>query len=259
MGHRTNQVGNTARWFDLPPAFGQPARPLIGAGQDQVVCTDSTSINLYKVPSAALNIAREDSPACKRIVSERSNFPTDPYIAGRPVQGARVELVLAELKRLLLRWTSDVAVLMLTHVNLPHRRHARHGRHHRRRAGPGYFVRGTWPTRRRCAATCLAQNADFSIGCYKYLNGGPGAPAFVWVRTRTPCQLVPATLCRAGGAMPHRSSSRPTHQPAPKQPATCAARSPSSARRSANAGWMCSPPHEVYGMRRLAPSPSLTD
>ena len=71
---------NTASWFDLPQRLGNQLAPLIGAGKDEVVCTDSTSINLYKVLSAALNIAREDSPARKRIVSERSNFPTDLYI-----------------------------------------------------------------------------------------------------------------------------------------------------------------------------------
>ena len=107
---------NTARWFDLPQRLGNQLAPLIGAGPDQVVCTDSTSINLYKVLSAALNIAREDSPTRKRIVSERSNFPTDLYIAEGLCKERGLELVLVEPEEINAALTSDVAVLMLTHV-----------------------------------------------------------------------------------------------------------------------------------------------
>ena len=108
---------NTASWFDLPQRLGNQLAPLIGAGKDEVVCTDSTSINLYKVLSAALNIAREDSPARKRIVSERSNFPTDLYIAEGLCKERGLELVLVEPEEIAASLTSDVAVLMLTHVN----------------------------------------------------------------------------------------------------------------------------------------------
>jgi kynureninase len=69
-------------WLVCPAAeAGQPIAPLIGAGPDEVVATDSTSINLYKVLTAALNIAAQDAPSRKLVVSERSNFPTDLYIA----------------------------------------------------------------------------------------------------------------------------------------------------------------------------------
>ena len=88
------QSWNTASWFDLPQRLGNQLAPLIGAGPNEVVCTDSTSINLYKVLSAALNIAREDSPARRRIVSERSNFPTDLYIAEGLCKERGLELVL---------------------------------------------------------------------------------------------------------------------------------------------------------------------
>ena len=69
---------NDAGWVDLPQRLGDQLAPLIGAGPGEVVCTDTTSINLYKVLSAALNIVRADAPARSKLLSERSNFPTDP-------------------------------------------------------------------------------------------------------------------------------------------------------------------------------------
>ncbi len=75
------QSWNTAGWFTLPQRVGDKIARLIGAGPGEVVAADSTSINLYKVLSAALNIAAADAPGRTKIVSERSNFPTDLYIA----------------------------------------------------------------------------------------------------------------------------------------------------------------------------------
>ncbi|HOZ65535.1 MAG TPA: kynureninase, partial [Burkholderiaceae bacterium] len=72
---------NTAGWFDMPQRLGNKVARLIGAAPGEVVATDSTTINLYKVLSAALNIAAQDAPQRKVVVSERSNFPTDLYIA----------------------------------------------------------------------------------------------------------------------------------------------------------------------------------
>ena len=177
---------NTARWFDLPQRLGNQLAPLIGAGPDQVVCTDSTSINLYKVLSAALNIAREDSPARKRIVSERSNFPTDLYIAEGLCKERGLELVLVEPEEIAASLTSDVAVLMLTHVN--YRTGAMHDMAAITAAAQAQGILCVWDLAHSAGAVpvdLLGANADFSIGCgYKYLNGGPGAPAFVWVHPR---------------------------------------------------------------------------
>lgn len=72
---------NAAGWFDLPQRLGNQIAPLIGAGPGEVVATDSTSINLFKVLAAALSIAATDHPTKRIVVSERSNFPTDLYIA----------------------------------------------------------------------------------------------------------------------------------------------------------------------------------
>src|SRR5215831_7500442 len=72
---------NTAGWFDLPRRLGDKLAPLIGAGEREVVVTDTTSLNLFKVLAAALRVQRARDPARKVIVSEASNFPTDLYIA----------------------------------------------------------------------------------------------------------------------------------------------------------------------------------
>ena len=72
---------NSAGWFELPQRLGNKIAPLVGAKAGEVVATDSTSINLYKVLSAALHIAARREPGRKVVVSERSNFPTDLYIA----------------------------------------------------------------------------------------------------------------------------------------------------------------------------------
>src|SRR2546422_1341570 len=86
---------NSAGWFSLPQRLGDKIAQLIGAKPGEVVATDSTSINLYKVLSAALNIAAQDAPQRKVIVSERSNFPTDLYIAEALCRerGLRLQLV----------------------------------------------------------------------------------------------------------------------------------------------------------------------
>ena len=177
---------NTARWFDLPQRLGNQLAPLIGAGPDQVVCTDSTSINLYKVLSAALNIAREDSPARKRIVSERSNFPTDLYIAEALGRERGCTLKLIEPHEVAASLTPDVAVLMLTHVN--YRTGAMHDMSAVTQAAHAAGALVVWDLAHSAGAVPVdltGAGADYAVGCgYKYLNGGPGAPAFVWAHPK---------------------------------------------------------------------------
>ena len=72
---------NTAGWITLPQRVGDKIARLVGAGPGELVVADSTSVNLFKVLTAALSIARTDAPGRTRIVSERTNFPTDLYIA----------------------------------------------------------------------------------------------------------------------------------------------------------------------------------
>ena len=177
---------NSAGWFALPRRVGDRIAPLIGAGGGEVVATDTTSINLYKVLSAALNIAAQDAPGRRTIVSERSNFPTDLYIAEALCRERGCTLKLIEPHEVAASLTPDVAVLMLTHVN--YRTGAMHDMAAVTAAAHAAGALVVWDLCHSAGAVPVDLNgaqADFAVGCgYKYLNGGPGAPAFVWVHPR---------------------------------------------------------------------------
>ena len=175
---------NTAGWFDLPQRLGNQIAPLIGAGQGEVVVADTTSINLYKVLSAAMSIAHADSPGRRVVLSERSNFPTDLYIAEGLCAQRGYTLQLVEPHEIAAHLNQDLAVLMLTHVN--YRTGAMHDMAaltHNAHAAGALVV---WDLAHSAGAVPVdltGAGADFAVGCgYKYLNGGPGAPAFVWVK-----------------------------------------------------------------------------
>ena len=174
---------NSAGWFEAPQRLGNKIARLVGAGADEVVATDSTSVNLFKVLSAALTLARQDNPARRRIVSERSNFPTDLYIAQGLCQERGCELQLVEPDEIGAALTAEVAVLMLTHVN--YRTGAMHDMAALTAAAHAAGALTVWDLAHSAGAVPVdlrGAQADFAIGCgYKYLNGGPGAPAFVWV------------------------------------------------------------------------------
>jgi kynureninase len=177
---------NSAGWFELPRRLGDKIAPLVGARPGELVATDSTSINLYKVLSAALRICAEASPSRKVIVSERSNFPTDLYIA-RSLCGERgLRLQLVDDGQVAPALTDDVAVLMLTHVN--YRTGALHDMQALTSAAHRAGALVVWDLAHSAGAVPVdlhAAGADFAVGCgYKYLNGGPGAPAFAWVHPR---------------------------------------------------------------------------
>ncbi|MFT7773136.1 kynureninase [Roseateles sp.] len=175
---------NSAGWIHQPRKLGDRLAPWIGAQPGEVLVADSTSINLYKVLHAALQM----QPAQRRVVvSERSNFPTDLYIAQSLVQAQGGELVLADapedIPALL---DGRCAVLMLTHVNY------RSGRMHDMveltRLAHEAGALALWDLCHSAGGVPVdlrGADADFAIGCgYKYLNGGPGAPAFVWMHPR---------------------------------------------------------------------------
>ena len=177
---------NSAGWYTLPQRLGDKIALLIGAQPGEVVATDSTSINLYKVLSAALRLAAAQDPRRKIVVSERSNFPTDLYIARSLCKehGCTLHLVGDEAVEAALG--EDTAVLMLTHVN--YRTGAMHDMKAVTAAAHAAGVLAVWDLAHSAGAVPVdlqACDADFAIGCgYKYLNGGPGAPAFVWVHPR---------------------------------------------------------------------------
>jgi kynureninase len=177
---------NDAGWYELPRRLGDRIASLIGAGPDEVVAADGTSVNLYKVLCAALAIAAADAPARKTIISERSNFPTDLYIAEGLARERGLELQLLEAEQIPAALDARTAVLMLTHVN--YRTGAMHDMAAVTRAAHAAGALVVWDLCHSAGAVEVdlrAADADFAIGCgYKYLNGGPGAPAFVWVHPR---------------------------------------------------------------------------
>ena len=177
---------NSAGWFDMPQRLGNKIAQLIGAGSGEVVATDSTSINLFKVLSTALSIAAIDTPERKILVSERSNFPTDLYIAEALCKERGLTLLLIDEKDIQAALTPDVAVLMLTHVN--YRTGAMHDMQAVTATAHAKGILCVWDLAHSAGAVPVnltAVKADFAVGCgYKYLNGGPGAPAFVWVNPK---------------------------------------------------------------------------
>ncbi|HEX7887778.1 MAG TPA: kynureninase [Ramlibacter sp.] len=177
---------NTAGWYEMPGRLGDRIATLIGAGAGEVVATDSTSINLFKVLSAALSIAAADAPQRRVVLSERSNFPTDLYIAEGLCRERGLELKLVEAEGIADALDERSAVLMLTHVN--YRTGAMHDMAAVTRAAHAAGALVIWDLAHSAGAVEVdlrGADADFAIGCgYKYLNGGPGAPAFVWVHPR---------------------------------------------------------------------------
>jgi kynureninase len=181
---------NTAGWYELPRRVGAKIAQLIGAQPDEVIVADSTSVNLFKVLSAALAL----SPERRVILSETHNFPTDLYIAqGLIAQlGGHHELRLVDSADIPAAIDTDTAVVYLTHVNY--------------RSGLMYDMREItaqahhhgaltiWDLAHSAGAvpvTLNAAGADFAVGCgYKYLNGGPGAPAFLYVAHRHQASFV---------------------------------------------------------------------
>jgi len=177
---------NAAGWIEAPRRVGAKIARLIGAADDEVICADSTSVNLFKALAAALRLQRGREPRRDTVVTESGNFPTDLYIAQSVAEfcGARLRMVAAEEIEAAL--DDRCALLLLTHVNY------RNGRMHdlaaltqaAHRAGAMML----WDLAHSAGAVPVdlnAAGADFAVGCgYKYLNGGPGAPAFVYVARR---------------------------------------------------------------------------
>lgn len=176
---------NSNDWIDLPVTVGEKIAALLGAGPGQTICCDSISVNLFKLLATALKFR----PGRHVVLTQEDNFPADLYIA----QGLRdlcgpdsCEIKLAEEDDIETALDETVAVLMLTHVNY------RSGRMHDMQAltrlahDKGALV--IWDLAHSAGALPLQLDdcdVDFAVGCgYKYLNGGPGAPAFIYAAKR---------------------------------------------------------------------------
>lgn len=206
--------GWTSRgWIDLPARVATAIAPLVGAAPDEVMVADSISVNLYKLLAAALELR----PGRRVIVSEVDNFPTDLYVAQGLAEllGGRCELRLVERARLAEALDREVAVLMLTHVDF------RSGEMHDMAAwteaahAAGALV--LWDLAHSAGAMPVDLDgcgADLAVGCgYKYLNGGPGAPAFSFVAGRHHGDLRSPLWGWMGHAAPFEFAT--SYQPAP--------------------------------------------
>ncbi|WP_086606652.1 kynureninase [Erythrobacter donghaensis] len=178
---------NSANWFDMASRIGGKIAPLIGAAKHEVIACDSTSVNLFKLIAAALRMR----PGRKVVLSEPGNFPTDLYmIAGLEAQGLATRR-LAERARLVAALHDDVALLMLTHVH--YKTGALHDMAALTRAAHEAGALVLWDLSHSTGALPVdldGVGADFAVGCgYKYLCGGPGAPAFAFVAERHQADL----------------------------------------------------------------------
>ena len=203
---------NLHGWIALQQRIGAKIGRLIGAREGETIVADSTSVNLFKLLEAGLDLR-----STRRVVlSETSNFPTDLYIAEGLLRhlGRGHELRLAEPDEIEAAMTDDVAVVMLTHVNY--------------RTGRMYDLRGIterahangsimlWDLSHSAGAVPVGlsnANADFAVGCgYKYLNGGPGAPAYLYVAERHQSRISPVLSGWLGHESPF--AFEPAYRPA---------------------------------------------
>ena len=173
---------NSAGWYEQPRRVGDLIAPLIGAGPGQVVMGDTLSIKVFQALSAALNL----NPGRKVILSDNGNFPSDLYVAQGLAQAVGAELRIVAPEEVETSITPDLAVLMLTEVDY------RTGRRHDMAALTALAheagALAVWDLAHSAGAVdvdLMGADADFAVGCtYKYLNGGPGSPGFIWVHPR---------------------------------------------------------------------------
>ncbi len=183
---------NQADWISLPKQVGDRIAGLIGAPKGSVATGDTLSIKVYQALDAALKMR----PGRKTILSDSGNFPTDLYMAQGLIGtiGKDYEIRTPAPEDVAENITDDVAAVLLTHVDY------RTGRLHdmaditRRAQDAGAVM--IWDLAHSAGALPLdlaGSNAEFAVGCtYKYLNGGPGAPAFIYARPDIVTDIDPA-------------------------------------------------------------------
>ena len=184
---------NKAGWMQQPQELGDRIGRLIGAASGTVVLGDTLSIKVYQALAAALDLA----PAGRKVIlSDSGNFPTDLYMAQGLIKtlDRDHELRVVRPQDVATALSDDIAVLMLTEVDY------RTGRRHDMQAltaqAQALGIVTIWDLAHSAGAIEVdlnAANADFAVGCtYKYLNGGPGAPAFIYVAPRHADMTAPA-------------------------------------------------------------------
>ena len=173
---------NAAGWIEAPQRAGAKIARLIGAQAHEVTVADSTSVNLYKLAAGALSLR----PGRRTILTESGNFPTDVYVLEglAAISGATLKVVAPDAVRDAI--DADTAVMALTHVHYKSaRRWDMVGMTAAAHARGALALWDLSHTTGALAVNLNAAHADLAVGCgYKYLNGGPGAPAFLFVAER---------------------------------------------------------------------------
>ena len=181
------QSWNKHGWIDWPTNVAAMLAPIVGAEPNELLIADSTSVCLFKLLSAAAR-AR---PERRTIVTQQGNFPTDLYVAAGVADMLGLELDLVPAGKIAKALNRDTAVLTLTHVDY------RSGEIHDMRvineAAHRAGALTLWDLSHSAGAIELDLSwagCDLAVGCgYKYLNGGPGAPAFIYVADRLQQEL----------------------------------------------------------------------
>ncbi len=183
---------NKAGWMQMSTDVGDRIARLIGAEPGHVITGDTLSIKVYQALASALEL----NPTRKVVLSDNGNFPSDLYMAQGLLKslGPDYELRVVNPEDVAENLTADVAVMMLTEVDY------RTGRLHDMKSLTALAhekgVITVWDLAHTAGATQVdlaGSDADFAVGCtYKYLNGGPGAPAFIYVSPKHVAQVRPA-------------------------------------------------------------------
>lgn len=205
---------NEHNWIDLPVSVGEKIAPLVGAAKGQVICCDSISVNLFKLLSAGLRLNSRRN----KVLSTADNFPTDLYM----VQGLSellgtdlCQLKLVEERQIEQSMDESVAILLLTHVNFRTGKLLDMAKLTQLAHDKGIIV--IWDLAHSAGAVEVDLDScavDFAVGCgYKYLNGGPGAPAFLYVAKRHQTNTKQPLVGWMGHAKPF--AFEPMYQQAP--------------------------------------------
>jgi kynureninase len=191
-----------ADWMAAPRRVGDKIARLLGASPGEVIACDSTSINLFKAMTAALSLRPDRSV----ILSEAGNFPTDLYMMQgiAAFSGGRVRALAVPGEAVEDRLGKDIAVLLLTQVHYKTGAVRDMAEVTRRAHAAGALV--VWDLSHSAGAIPVDLNgadADFAVGCgYKFLNGGPGAPAYIFAAQRHQTAAVPVLSGWFGHAAP---------------------------------------------------------
>lgn len=175
---------NKHSWMDMPLKLGAKAAPLIGADADEVLVADTVSVNIFKLAAAALKMR----PRRRVIVTETGNFPTDLYMLQGLAEfyGEGCEVRAVPREQIADALDDDVALLLLTHAH--YKTGALYDMKAMTKAAHDAGALTLWDLSHSAGAVELdlhGANCDFAVGCgYKYLNGGPGAPGFLFIAKR---------------------------------------------------------------------------